>query len=275
MAFLELAPGEGLSYTARPPTAEGAPSVVLVNDLLGEAADWDAAVAPALAAAGLGVVTFDFRGQGASRAAPGRALTPGLMAADLRALLKAAFPSQRPILVGQGVGGMIAIQATLRGAPVAGLALLNALRAPGPKLDWITAATPLLLAHGGPRLLREAWSPLLSSEEGLTDLEDLGDGPFAPLPADDGRLALARGAAAEPVDWDPPFEQLDLPTLVITGLQDRMFLDREAVNRQFARLPRAEAEAWPEGGYWLAQEQPQQVTRSLIRFAASVARAAA
>ena len=93
-------------------------------------------------------------------------------------------------------------------------------------------------------------------------------GDYAPLPSEHGHMNLMRHAAR--TDWDIDYAALDLPVLVITGLQDRVFLDADVVDRLFARLPDARREDWAEAGHLLPQECPEKLAESLARFGAEV-----
>jgi len=67
-------------------------------------------------------------------------------------------------------------------------------------------------------------------------------------------------------DWDLPYETLDLPVLVVTGLQDRVFLDIDVVDRLAARLPKVERMEWPDAGHLLPQERPDKLAHALAAF---------
>ena len=264
MPQLEIEPGESLYYTQAEPARSGAPSFLFVNALTGSADAWEAVVAPALREEGFGTLSYEFRGQGRSSFRPETALTPELIVSDLRRLIEARL-SAPPILVGLSIGGLFAAQAHLAGAPAAGLALLNTLREIGPRLAWVNDAMPLIVGAGGVPLFMDAMLPLLVNEEYLRKARSGAlSGAYAPLDPAHGHANLMRHAGA--ADWDLPYERLTLPTLVITGQQDRVFLDREVVNRLFKRLPDARAEAWEDAGHLLPQERPEQLARSLLRF---------
>ena len=63
-----------------------------------------------------------------------------------------------------------------------------------------------------------------------------------------------------------------LPVLVIIGLQDRVFLDREVVDRLAATLPDARREDWAEAGHLLPQEAPERLAARLARFGTEVSK---
>ena len=139
MAVHHLDAGNGLFHLHTAPRRPGAATFVFVNALTGSTDHWEAIVAPALRAQGFGTLSYNFRGQTDSPFAPGTALTPALIAADLGRLLAALAPPH-PVLVGLSIGGLFAAHAILAGAAASGLVLLNTLREIGPRIAWINDA---------------------------------------------------------------------------------------------------------------------------------------
>ena len=270
MAFLEIGPQDRLYYVQTPPAAAGAPSFVFVNALTGNLNAWENAVAPGLRARGFGTLSFNFRGQDGSDFAPDRALTPALMLDDLSRIL-AERAALKPIIVGLSLGGLLAAKAYLRGASAAGLVLINTLRESGPRLDWLAEALPPILGAGGAKLYMDALLPMLVNPEFLEKARaGYLTGDYAPLDPRHGHASLAREAVE--TDWSLPYERLDLPVRVITGLHDRVFLNRDVVNRLFKRLPKGGAEAWEDAGHLPPQERPERLVESLSRFAGELDR---
>jgi len=269
MPVLALDADNGLYYEHATPARDGAPTFVFVNALTGNTQTWEAVVAPRLREAGFGTLAYNFRGQDASPFAAGTALTPELIVADLRRLLRELDPA-RPVLVGLSIGGLFAARALLAGAEAAGLVLLNTLREIGPRIAWVNAAMPRLVAAGGVRLFLDAVFPLLVNAEFAAAARPnfLQDAPYEPIDPDHGHLNLMQHA--DQADWDVDYARLTLPTLVITGLQDRVFLDLEVVERLYATLPDARREDWPEAGHLLPQERPERLADSLARFGAEI-----
>lgn len=268
MAVFEISPKDRLFYEQSAPQIAGAPTFVFVNALTGNMMAWERVVAPALRQKGFGTLSFNFRGQEGSNFAEDAALTPELMLEDLVKLLAEKAP-RRPILVGLSLGGLLAAKAYLRGAKAAGLVLINTLREKGPRLDWIAEAMPRIMGRGGAALYLDAMLPMLVNPDFLAQAKSAYlKGQYAPLDPEHGHAALLKEAVN--TDWALPYEELDLPVLVITGLQDRVFLDRSAVNRLFAKLPMGEAEAWDNAGHLPPQERPDRLAESLERFAARV-----
>ena len=269
--LLEIDAENALHYehAAPAPARAGAPTFVFVNALTGSTAAWEAAVAPALRDAGFGTLAWNFRGQEGSRFAPGLALDDRLIAADLARLVAHVAPS-RPVLVGLSIGGLYAARAVLDGLDAAGLVLLNTLREIGPRIAWVNDAMVALTAQGGVGLFLDALFPLLVSGDFAAKARPgFLKGGYAPLDPGHGHMVLMRHAAG--ADWDLPWERLALPVLVITGLQDRVFLDRAVVERLAARLPNARRYDWPEAGHLLPQEAPERLAGALMDFARSLA----
>ncbi len=265
MAILTLSPGNALYYEHSAPTRDGAATFVFVNALTGNTGAWEGVVAPALRAQGFGTLSYNFRGQDNSPFDEDVALTPDLIIDDLRALLTKTAPA-RPILVGLSIGGLFAAHAILRGAEAHGLILLNTLRKIGPRIAWVNDALPHLVSRGGVRLFLDAMFPLLVNEKFAASARTgfLSDEPYEPIDPKHGHMNLMAHSTA--ADWDVPYEKLTLPTHCITGLQDRVFLDRSDVDTLFASLPDATREDWDDTGHLIPQERPEKLAAALAAF---------
>jgi len=254
MEQLVLDDANTLAYVAAPPERAGAPSFVFVNALTGDTGAWEAAVAPALRQAGFGTISYNLRGQEGSRFAPDLALTDAVIVADLRRLID---------------GGPYAAKAVLAGQAAAGLVLLNTLRVIGPRIAWVNDAMTKLVAHGGVGLFLDALFPLLVNEEKVAQARpNFLKGPYEPLDPAHGHMNLMRHAAE--TDWAIDWSALALPVLSITGLEDRVFLNRAVVDRLYAKLPDARREDWADAGHLLPQERPERLADSLARFGSEI-----
>lgn len=269
MAQLELAPGEALHYEYDAPGAAGA-SFVFVNALTGNTGTWQhAAIGPALRAAGYGTLAWNFRGQAQTRFGAGTALTPQLVVEDLKRLVAQLKPPQ-PIVVGLSIGGLFAAQAVLAGMPAKALVLINTLRKPGARLEWINQATAALARAGGSRLIMEANLPQLVNPEQLAAMRAgvFGAEPYQPMDRADGLYRLIEGSIAS--DWDVPWEKLKLPVLSMTGLHDRIFYVAADVEELAARLPRLQRVEFRDAGHLIPLERPAAFAQALLRFAKSL-----
>lgn len=270
MSTLAIDDANAIAYRWTPPAA-GRPSAVFYNPLTGDFGMWEAAIAPALRAAGIGTLVWNYRGQKESPIGAGVPITTARVTADaVRLLAHVAPPS--PIHVGHSIGGYFAIRAREAGAAAAGLVLINTLRADGPRLAWLNDALVACARTGGLQLLRDLFAPLLFGEawqranrdnflkgQGYTGLAD---------DATDLRL-LQAGATA---DWSIAWETLDLPITVMTGHQDRVFLDPVVVEGILARLPQATATLVETAGHMLPAETPEPVIEACLALADQVAR---
>ena len=273
MAELALSPGEALYYEYCAPRPD-ARTFVFVNALAGSIATWEhPEIGPRLRAAGYGTLVWNLRGQAHSRTAGSTALTPSLIVDDLKRLLEALSPPE-PILVGLSIGGLFAAQAILAGAPAKALVLINTLRRPGVRLEWINQASFVLARMGGTRLVLEANAPHIFNPEQLAAMRGnaFAAAPYQPLAPTDGLYRLFEGSLA--ADWDLPWERLRLPVLNMTGLHDRVFFVAEDVEALAARLPEVRKEVFSDAGHMIPMERPREFAKRLLDFARTLSRSA-
>jgi len=268
MPVLEIGPQDGLVYEFSPPDA-GRRTFVFVNALTGSLDMWEASVAPALRTAGYGTLSYSFRGQNDSPFAPGTALGPDLIVQDLRRLLTHVDPPL-PILTGLSIGGLFAAQAVLAGAAAQGLVLINTLRKPTARLDWINSAMVKAVATGGTQLLMDLWLPMLVNDDQLDAMRDrcLGAQPYAAMDPADGLFNLMQHAGA--ANWDLDYESLDLPVLILTGLRDRVFYDADDVAALAARIQHPHKLEVADAGHLIPLERPEATASALLQFAAGL-----
>ncbi len=264
-ASLELGPQDGLYFEYDAPVASN-PTLVFINALTGSTGAWQAAVAPRCRQAGLGTLCWNFRGQADSPFSKHLVLNADLIIGDLVSLMKKVNPP-RPIMVGLSIGGLYASRAILAGAPAIGLVLLNTLRRIGPRIAWINDALLAAVRVGGFPLLLDLYLPLLTNEAFQAENRSkyLTASSYAPQDPNHGHFKLMEAAGS--TDWDLPYEKLNLPVLTMTGLQDRLFLDHDEVERLRLRLPQAKHLEWPDAGHLLPMEHPLRLADTLSEFA--------
>jgi 3-oxoadipate enol-lactonase len=266
MPLLEISGGEAVHYEHATPTKAG-PTFVFINALTGSTATWEhEEIGPKLRAAGYGTLCWNFRGQAQTQFGPDTVLDAGLIVGDLRHVVDYCRPSA-PILVGLSIGGLFAAQAIHAGLVASGLVLINTLRKPGLRLDWINRASVALAAIGGLRLLMEANLPMLVNPGQLAAMRDtvFTDAAYQPLAASDGPYRLLAGALA--ADWDFPWHELTLPTLIMTGLHDRVFRVESDVAELARRIPHRQIVDFADAGHLIPVERPSAFTEALLRFA--------
>lgn len=265
MATVELAPGNALYYELQPPSHDRGLTFVAFNALTGEAAGWDPVMAP-LRAAGHGSLVFNYRGQSGSPVTDDAEISERQIVADAVQLLQTVAPPA-PVLVGLSVGGLYAAKAWLAGAPAEGLVFLNTLRRQTARLAWVNAALTRMAEVGGLQLLKDLYLPLLTNLDWQVQNRGsfLQAGGYTPIDRGSGLYRLLK--SGESVDWDLPYERLTLPVLSVTGLQDRVFLDRADVAALLARLPDVRAVEMPDAAHLIVLERPQAVAHQLLAFA--------
>ena len=268
MAYLELDADNALFYLHTPPEGDK-PTFVFINALTGTTDHWEGVVTPALRDQGFGTLTYNFRGQAESRYADGLELTPKMIVDDIVRLCAELKPS-RPVLVGLSVGGLFAAQAIRDGVNAAGLVYLNTIREIGPRIAWVNESLGMFASKTGVGVMMAATFPMLVNPEFLTQAKpNMLPFELAPLPDDHPHANLMRNSAA--ADWAFPWDSLSLPTLNITGLCDRVFLDREIVESWLARMSDVRPLWWDDCGHLIPLEHPTRLAEALATFGGEIA----
>ncbi len=265
MAHLAITDQDALYYEYDPPGDRGQ-TFVFVNALTGNTGMWQAEIGPALRAAGYGTLAYNYRGQADSPFAPGTVLDQSLIVGDLARLMLEVAPP-RPVVVGLSIGGLYAAWARLGGTAMDGLVLINTLRTPGTRLEWINTAMARAAALGGTRLVMDMFMPLLVNQARSTEIRAgfLTDEAYEGLAPDHGHAVLLANAGS--ADWSPPWEEVKVRTLVVTGLEDRVFLDHGDVRRLTNRLPCARSVQMLDAGHLIPVERPTDLVAALRDFA--------
>lgn len=246
--------------------AKGQPTFVFLNSIGATTNTWEADIAPALRANGYGTLSFDYRGQGQSSYGANARLDADEIISDAIHVFEEYAPED-PILVGLSIGGLFAMHAILGGVSAKGLVLVNTLRKSGALLEWINSLEAKLVALGGRQLLFDVVRPVLSPPHVLEQLRatHLSDAEYAPLPPDDPFRRMLE--QVEDADWDVPYESITLPTLVLTGLHDRLFRVQKDVDELAERIPNAAVVDFPDAGHSIQAEEPDRLVLLLQEFA--------
>ena len=270
MGRIDFDDKNGIYYEWTAPTREGAPGLVFFNALTGDHETWEAHIALACRKAGYGTLVFNYRGQTHSPFSADIRLDDRLIVADALGLLEKIQPP-RAILVGLSIGGLFAARVVLKGFQAAGLVLINTLRRDGPRLKWIGDALVRTARVGGLELLRDLYLPLLMNEDWLQANRNsyLTETAYAGLDPESGAYKLLADAGRES-DWGLPYEQLNLPTRIVTGLQDHVFYNESDVAALTARMARAKRTDLADAGHLIPGERPAELADLLIRFAEEV-----
>ena len=268
MAYLEIGPEDGLYYEYRRGVDPNGFTFVFFNALTGDTSTWEAVIGPRLREAGHGTLVYDMRGQTRSPFASGLTLDVNLIVDDAVRLMTAVNPP-RPLLVGLSIGGLFAINAHLQGAAAAGVVLINTLRKDGPRLKWIGDALVRTVEVGGLDLFRGLFLELLVNDSWLSDNRENFLKPntaYKPLSRESGPYKLL-SEAGRSADWDIPYEKVDLPVLVITGLQDHVFREPDNIEQLFSRLPSGSKIDFADAGHLIPAERPEKLADTILTFA--------
>ncbi len=270
MPNLKIDDGNSLYYEHHAPAAPDGKTFVFVNPITGDCSLWEARIGPALRAAGHGTLIYNFRGQAKSTFSPDLALDAGLIVSDLQRII-AACDIDRPILVGLSIGGLYGIRVVEQGARFGGLVLINTLRKMSPRIDWMNRICVRLMRMGGPTLLRDTMSHVITGPAThaamIDDIFD-ADPSYEAMPEDAGFMNLVTHMAQ--TDWAMDCRALDLPVLVTTGYQDRVFYDPADVDAMFGDLPNGIRLDMPHAGHMIPAERPRELIVALLGFASSL-----
>lgn len=266
MAVFTIEPDDGLYYEHQRPRRDDGATFVFFNALTGDTGAWEAEIGPALREAGHGTCMWNFRGQKDSPCSSPDAITADGIVEDAMRLIQAETP-RRPVYVGLSIGGLFAAQAHLGGAPCDGLLFINTLRKSGPRLDWTNRAAHRAALVGGGRLIQDLMLPHLTGPawQAANGGNFLGEDPYEPLDPDSGAARLL--AAGIGADWNVPYEKLDMPVTVLSGLQDHVFYNAADVAELTQRLPNAEKIDIADIGHLVTMERPAAITRACLALA--------
>ena len=266
--FIEI-DADNAIYTIHHRPESGKHTFLFLNSMGATTDVWEGNIAPLLRSQGYGTLSIDYRGQGNSRYGKNAVLEPSEIIADICRVSEAIAPV-RPIMVGLSIGGLFGAHAWLQGAKADGMVFVNTLRKANAQVEWINALEARLIAMGGMPLVLDVLRPILSGREELERLRSthLLEEGYTPWAADHPRRRLADGANNS--DWNLPYEKLTLPTLVLTGLHDRLFRIQEDVDELVARLPNPEVLTYADGGHSLHAEHPERFVEDIVAFAQSL-----
>ncbi|HJU65916.1 MAG TPA: alpha/beta fold hydrolase [Gemmatimonadaceae bacterium] len=229
---------------------------------------------PALAAAGLRVLAMDLKGHGLTdRPTSREEYTLDAMTSFVLEVMD-ALELRRATLVGQSLGGAIALQIALR-APerVERLALIAPVglgRVPRARL--LRALATLSLSLGAPRELRR-WMIAVALDRAFGDLARPTSDDVAEYwaPSADPHYLKVLLTLVHEVDWAPldasRLSVLRLPLLVIWGTEDRLVVPTHV--RDLPRLIPSARAVWIAGaGHACNEEAPAETNGALVAFLA-------
>jgi 3-oxoadipate enol-lactonase len=246
--------------------------ILLAHGFTGAKEDFDEVV-PRLEALGWEVVAPDLRGHGPGPHPEGRESYSLSLYADDLLRLADELGWDRFVLLGLSMGGMAAqLVALAHPERLAGLVLASTGHGPPDGVDPTSvAAGRLLVEAGGLAALVEATRGrddefatvahrrLLAERPGWAEYGDAKLLACSP----DMWVAMAT-ELVEQEDRLPRLAELRVPSLVIVGAQDRVFLEQS--RRVAATVPGAKLVVLPDAGHAPQFEQPEEWWRSLAAF---------
>ncbi len=272
MSVFTLSPNDALYYEHYKPESDKGFTFVFFNALTADTSAWETVIGPHVRSAGHGTLAYNMRGQADSPFSPELTLDMNLIVDDATRLIDDIKPL-RPILVGLSIGGLFAARTWLNGTDAAGLVLINTLRKDGPRLKWIGDSLVRAVQVGGLDLFRDLFLPLLMNEnwqrENRHNFLKTG-GTYQPIDKDSGHYKLL-AEAGRTSNWNLPYEKLEVPTLIITGLEDHVFLERDIVDDLFSQIPNGRRVDMPDAGHLIPAEKPEELSDILLTFAKEVA----
>ncbi|WP_431676507.1 alpha/beta fold hydrolase [Kitasatospora sp. KL5] len=252
-------PREGMRLHCRDWGGDG-PAVLLLHGLAGHCGEWDA-VAARLSRRHR-VVAVDLRGHGHSERRP-KDVSRAAHVADVLAVAD-AFGLDRPVLVGQSLGGHTALLATAaRPERIAGLVLVEAgPGAPDPGLPamiggWLDSwplpfpDRPTAVAFLGGGAVGEGWAGGLEERDGGW------------WPQFDRDVMVATISAHTRSSWEE-WERITCPTLLVLGQHG--IIPADEITEMLTRRPHTTATSLPGTGHDVHLEQPDGLHRLLTDF---------
>ena len=171
------------------------------------------------------------------------------------------------ILCGLSIGGLYAAIASLKKIDVKGLILINTLRKPSLRLDWINRAMVNAAKLGGSALIMDMGMPVIASPKFLNKVKSnsLVFENYKPLEKNDGILKLMEGSLT--ANWSFDWSKINIPTLVMTGHLDKMFRIPNDVEELVKKIKNSTTIELFSCGHLIPLEEPQMFSDHIINFA--------
>ena len=239
---------------------------VFVNALTGNTSAWNGVIGKRMRDEGYGYLTYNFRGQINSSFDESIELNSELIVSDLLKLIN-HLNLKNIILCGLSIGGLYAAIASLKKIDVKGLVLINTLRKPSSRLDWINRAMVNAAKLGGSALIMDMGMPVIASPEFLEKAKRnaLNFENYKPLEKNDGIFKLMEGSLS--ADWSFDWSKINIPTLVMTGHLDKMFRIPEDIEELVKKIKNSRTIELPYCGHLIPLEEPEQFSNHIINFA--------
>ena len=264
MAFFKIDDKNELYYEYNPPKNGGC-TCVFVNALTGDVSAWNGSIGENLIKNNDGYLVYNFRGQAQSKFDRNLELSDSVIVNDLISLINFVNP-KNIVLVGLSIGGLYAAKSLLRGVQAKGLVLINTLRKPSERLNWINNAMANAVKFGGTSLILDMVLPMLASPSFLSKMKSsaLKYENYLGLDDYDGVTKLMQGGYT--TNWDFDWKKLELPVLIMSGHYDKVFRIEEDINDLIKNLKNVKRIEVPECGHLIPIEDPELFSYHLNGF---------
>jgi len=244
---------------------DGGFTCVFVNALTGDVSTWNGSIGENLIRQNDGYLVYNFRGQSQSKFDRDIELNDKIIVNDLISLLNFIKP-KNIVLIGLSIGGLYASKSLLKGVQAEGLVLINTLRKPSERLNWINNAMANAVKFGGTSLILDMVLPMLASPKFLSKMKSsaLKYENYLGLDDYDGVTKLLHGGYT--TNWDFDWGKLELPVLIMSGHYDKVFRIEEDINDLIKNMKNFRRIEVPECGHLIPVEDPELFSYHLNGF---------
>ncbi len=268
MSILKLDDNNEIYYEYKEPKEDGC-TCVFVNALTGDTSAWTGLISENLIKNSDGYLVYNFRGQAKSKFDVKLNLDSNLIVSDLIQLINQIKP-KNIILVGLSIGGLYAAMTLEKGIEAKGLVLINTLRKPSERLNWINNAMVNAVKLAGTPLILDMVMPVMASPKFLDQLKDnsLKYENYLGLDDFNGISKLMHGGFT--ANWNFDWSKIDIPTMVMTGHYDKVFRIPEDINELIQKINNVRRIEVPECGHLIPLEDPELFSYHLNGFIKSI-----
>ncbi len=248
---------------------DGGYTCVFVNALTGDLSTWNGSIGKNLMKNNDGYLVYNFRGQSQSKFDRNLELNDDVIINDLINLVNFIKPENK-VFIGLSIGGLYAAKSLLKGIQAKGLVLINTLRKPSERLNWINNAMANAVRFGGTSLILDMVLPMLASPKFLSTMKNnaLKYENYLGLDDYDGITKLMHGGYT--TNWDFDWAKLELPVLIMSGHYDKVFRIEEDINDLIKSVKNVRRIEVPECGHLIPVEDPELFSYHLNGFLQSL-----